>query len=86
MELPVVELLYIQNKMRELYYEKDHQRGLYATFAWLVEEVGELARALLSQNIEEIEEEIADVIAWTLSIANLIGVDVEKSLCQKYGC
>ena len=82
----MVELAYLQEKMKTLYYEKDSQRGIYATFAWLVEEVGELAEALLSQNKDAIEEEIADVIAWTLSIANLVGINAERSFCKKYNC
>lgn len=71
--------------MRKMFYERDRERGLYATFAWLVEEVGELAEALLRGDKHAIEEEIADVLAWTLSIANLVGVDAEKALREKYG-
>jgi len=82
----MVDLAYLQEKMKTLYYEKDSQRGIYATFAWLVEEIGELAEALLSQNKDAIEEEIADVIAWTLSIANLVGINAERSFCKKYNC
>lgn len=82
----MVDLSFIQEKMKELYYEKDVQRGTYGTFTWLVEEIGELARALLSQEKNSIEEEIADVIAWTLSIANLTEIDAEKAICKKYGC
>jgi len=67
-----------------MYFEKDSQRGLYGTFTWLVEEVGELAEALLSGNKDSIEEEIADVLAWTISIANLTNIDVEEALRKKY--
>ncbi|WP_338604729.1 MazG nucleotide pyrophosphohydrolase domain-containing protein [Sulfolobus tengchongensis] len=79
-----MELKELQQKMRELYFEKDSQRGIYATFTWLVEEVGELAEALLSDNQESIEEELADVIAWAVSIANLKGIDIEEALKKKY--
>ncbi len=71
--------------MRRRYFERDSERGLYATFTWLVEEVGELAEALLKGDRRAVEEELADVIAWTLSIANLVGVDVEEALRRKYG-
>lgn len=67
-----------------MYFEKDSQRGIYATFTWLVEEVGELAEALLSNNLDSIQEELADVIAWTVSIANLEGIDIEEALKKKY--
>jgi NTP pyrophosphatase (non-canonical NTP hydrolase) len=79
-----LELKYVQNKIKEMYFEKDSQRGLYGTFTWLVEEVGELAEALLSGNKDSIEEEIADVLAWTISIANLTNIDVEEALRKKY--
>lgn len=79
-----MELREIQEKLRKLYYEKDKERGLFPTFTWLVEEVGELAEALLSGNLDSIKEEIADVIAWTISIANLKGIDVEEALRSKY--
>lgn len=67
-----------------MYYAKDSERGIYATFTWLVEEVGELAEALLSDNTESIQEELADVLAWTLSIANLKGIDMEEAIKKKY--
>ncbi|MEB2836141.1 MAG: nucleotide pyrophosphohydrolase [Desulfurococcales archaeon] len=76
----------MQEAMRRAYYARDSQRGLYATFAWFVEEVGELAEALLGKRGDEgVEEEIADVMAWLLSIANLVGVDVGKAFARKYG-
>ncbi len=73
-----------QQLIRKTYYEKDKNRGLYATFAWLVEEVGELANAILSGNRDNMEEEIADVLAWLLSVANLLDIDVEKAFVKKY--
>ncbi|MFP3065230.1 MAG: MazG nucleotide pyrophosphohydrolase domain-containing protein [Sulfolobus sp.] len=79
-----MELKYVQDKIKKMYFEKDSQRGLYGTFTWLVEEVGELAEALLSGNKDSIEEEIADVLAWTISIANLTNIDVEEALRKKY--
>ncbi|BFH72756.1 MazG nucleotide pyrophosphohydrolase domain-containing protein [Sulfurisphaera javensis] len=79
-----MEVKYIQEKLKELYFEKDSERGLYATFTWLVEEVGELAEALLSKDKNSIEEELADVIAWAISVANLTGIDVEEALRKKY--
>ncbi len=79
-----MDLRCVQEAMRRAYYERDKRRGLHATFTWLVEEVGELAEAILEENRERIEEEIADIIAWTLSIANLLDVDVEKAMKLKY--
>lgn len=79
-----MELKELQQKLKELYYVKDNERGLFPTFTWLVEEVGELAEALLSGNQESIEEELADVIAWTISVANLKNIDIEEALRKKY--
>ena len=38
------------------------------------------------QNIDRIKagEEIADIIAWTCSVANLLDIDIEKALYNKY--
>ena len=43
-----------------------------------------MGEALLKGSHRNVEEEIADVIAWTLSIANLAGVDVEEAFKEKY--
>ncbi|MCS7107358.1 MAG: nucleotide pyrophosphohydrolase [Acidilobaceae archaeon] len=75
----------LQEAMRKAYMERDVNRGVYATFTWLVEEVGELAEALLEGKKERVEEEIADVIAWTLSLANMLGVEVKSAMIKKYG-
>jgi NTP pyrophosphatase (non-canonical NTP hydrolase) len=73
-----------QKIIREKYYERDSVRGLYATFTWFIEEVGELADAVIKMNKEAIEEELADVFAWLLSIANLLNIDLEDAFRKKY--
>jgi len=80
-----VEVRCLQEAMRKAYLERDRERGLLATFAWLVEEVGELAEAIRRGDPEAAREELADVIAWTVSLANLLGIDVEEALRGKYG-
>jgi len=79
-----MELREAQELIREMYLERDLERGLFKTFAWFVEEVGELAEALLKSGLGELEEEIADVLAWLLSIANILGIDVEVAFKKKY--
>ncbi|MEM2006410.1 MAG: MazG nucleotide pyrophosphohydrolase domain-containing protein [Sulfolobales archaeon] len=74
----------VQKIMKSMFYERDYSRGVYATFTWLVEEVGELADAILNNNRKSIQEEIADVVAWTLSLANLLDIDVEEAIKEKY--
>ncbi len=73
-----------QELMRKYYYRRDSSRGLHATFTWFIEEVGELAESILKNNKEAIEEEIADVLAWLLSLANLTEVNVEEAFRKKY--
>jgi NTP pyrophosphatase (non-canonical NTP hydrolase) len=73
-----------QKIIREKYYERDSVRGLYATFTWFIEEVGELADAVIKMNKEAIEEELADVFAWLLSIANLLNIDLGDAFRKKY--
>ncbi|MEJ2296080.1 MAG: MazG nucleotide pyrophosphohydrolase domain-containing protein [Candidatus Lokiarchaeota archaeon] len=75
-----------QTLIKELYYTKDHARGVYGSFIWLIEEIGELAMLLRKEDLDldKISEEIADIIAWTSSIANLLNIDIENALKQKY--
>ncbi len=73
-----------QDLMRELYYERDGERGKDKTLLWLAEEVKELSEAARKNDGRAVEEEVADVVAWAVSIANLYGVDVEGALKKKY--
>lgn len=85
-----------QRHIGELYLEKDRRRGTETTFLWLMEEVGELAEAVRraprggaagAEHREwraNLEEEFADVLAWTASLANLLDVDLERALREKY--
>jgi len=76
-----------QRRIRDIYLDKDSRRGTDGTFRWLVEEVGELARALRKSDRTNLEEEFADVFAWLSSLATLEGIDMEAA-CAKYsnGC
>ncbi len=75
-----------QDLIKELYFKKDCKRGVKNTFIWLVEEIGELATLLKKNNIDtnKISEELADIIAWTNSLANLLNIDLEHALINKY--
>ena len=75
-----------QDLIKNLYLPNDLKRGAKSTFIWLVEEVGELATLLNSSDInkKKTSEELADIIAWTMSIANLLHVDMEEALFNKY--
>jgi len=73
-----------QEMMKQLYFERDKARGINGTFNWLVEEVAELGEELKGINREATEKEFADVIAWLASLANIMGVDLEKAALAKY--
>lgn len=73
-----------QRHIGELYLEKDRRRGVDGTFLWLMEEVGELAEAVRRKEREKLAEELADVVAWTASLANLLGVDLDEAVRAKY--
>ena len=75
----------LQNLIREMYFEKDAERGVDGTFMWLMEEVGELAAALRCGTPEEIRSEFADVLAWLVTIANIVDCDLTAALNEKYG-
>ncbi len=75
----------LQEQIRLLYGSKDAARGDSATFLWFAEEVGELASALRSGTDEELAFEMADVLAWLVTLANVRGIDLEAAVMAKYG-
>lgn len=77
-----MEIHELQATMRATYLERDRARGPDATFRWLTEEVGELARALRTGDRDNLEHEFGDVLAWLASLANLEGVDLEVAAAR----
>ncbi len=75
----------LQTIILQMYGEKDAARGDSATFLWLAEEFGELATALRSGTQEELAAEMADVLAWLATLANIRGIDLEAAVLKKYG-
>jgi len=78
-----LEIKEFQNLIRQLYLTRDAQRGINETFLWFLEEVGELIRAYRRKE-QNLGGEMADVIAWLLSLANLLHIDLEAELQKKY--
>lgn len=72
-----------QNIISKKYEKRDRERGTPRTFLWFIEEVGELATALASDDHKNKEEEFADVFAWLCTLANINEVNMEKA-CAKY--
>ncbi len=77
-----MELSELQAAMRATYFERDRARGPDATFRWLTEEVGELAKALRTGDRENLEHEFGDVLAWLASLANLKDVALESAAAR----
>jgi NTP pyrophosphatase (non-canonical NTP hydrolase) len=81
-----------QQLMKTLYLEHDKERGISKTFLWIIEEVGELAEALRKYQetnknqdvLKNIGMEMADVVAWIASLANILEIDLEDALYKKY--
>jgi NTP pyrophosphatase (non-canonical NTP hydrolase) len=82
-----VEIAEFQRLMADIYLEKDSLRGKWDTYAWLIEEVGELSRAIRRGDVQPLCAEFADVFAWLASLANLCGIELNEAL-EKYrhGC
>lgn len=76
---PAMTLQEFQRQIDATYGTRDRARGIDATFRRLVEEVGELARALRDGDPAGLEEEISDVLAWTVTIASQRGVDIARA-------
>lgn len=73
-----------QELMKRKLGDKDKQMGPAFLMNVLVEEVGELARALRKEAQADIAEEIADVIFSAISLANVSNIQVEPILKRKY--
>lgn len=73
-----------QDLMRRLYFLRDSGRGVKGTYDRLVDEVEELGQALEEKEKEALQGELADVIAWLASLANITDVDLESVALEKY--
>lgn len=82
-----MDLAELQTLMDDTYGERDRARGVAAAVAWLAEEIGELAQSVRKGSHEDRMVEFADVLAWTASLANQTGVDLNAAM-ERYvnGC
>jgi len=70
--------------MKQLYYDRDSSCDFSIVILKLLEEIGEFSDAIVRGDIAKQSEELADVLAWLLSIANLLGIDAEAAFASKY--
>ena len=78
-----------QEFIKSRYFAKDSARGIAKTFLWLSEEFGELAHALGKYErgdaeIENLNDEFADVCAWLATLANITEIDLTTAIHEKY--
>jgi NTP pyrophosphatase (non-canonical NTP hydrolase) len=67
--------------------ERDRQRGIPSTVAWLTEELGELAQAVRKGSAEQQLHELGDVVAWVASLANQLGLSLDDAVDRYvHGC
>ena len=76
-----------QRRIEAIYLERDAARGALGTFAWFVEEVGELSRAVRRREGANLREEFGDCFAWLASLASIMGVDLAEAAAKyAHGC
>jgi NTP pyrophosphatase (non-canonical NTP hydrolase) len=80
----LVQIGEFQDVIRRTFVDRDRDRGIDGTFRWLVEEVGEVARAIRDKDPGALHHEVGDALAWLASVANLAGVDLERA-AARYG-
>ena len=78
-----MDLKEIQEELKSRYRLLDESSGAIFLLSVLIEECGELASAI-RRNKDNAGEEAADVIFCALSLANVIGADIESLLIGKY--
>jgi NTP pyrophosphatase (non-canonical NTP hydrolase) len=82
-----VNLAELQDVIERTYGDRDRERGVAPTIAWLAEEFGELAQAIRKGTPDQIEHEFSDVLAWVATLANQVGVDLTATIDRyRDGC
>ncbi len=73
-----------QELMVTLYGDRDRKRGVERNLIRLQTEIGEFFEAYLKEDLDSLQEEVADVFAWLCSLCNLLNIDLETAAYQKY--
>ena len=72
----------LQAQIESTFSDRDRVRGVDGTFRRLVEEIGEVAKAIRGGDRAALASELSDVLAWTLSVAVLCGVDLDRAAAR----
>src|SRR5690349_7466181 len=73
-----MDLAVFERRIAATFGERDRVRSLDGTFRRLVEEIGEVAKALRNRDHAGLASELSDVLAWTVSLAVLCDVDLDR--------
>jgi NTP pyrophosphatase (non-canonical NTP hydrolase) len=77
-----VDLDGFQRGIADTYLDRDAERGVPATVAWLAEELGELAQAVRKGTPAQQLHELGDVLAWLASLANQLGLNLADAAAR----
>jgi NTP pyrophosphatase (non-canonical NTP hydrolase) len=77
-----VDLGALQRTIGATYGERDRERGVPATVAWLAEELGELAQAVRKGTREQQLHELGDVLAWLASLAGQLDLSLDEAVAR----
>jgi NTP pyrophosphatase (non-canonical NTP hydrolase) len=80
-----VDIRTLQAQIATTFGGRDRARGVDGTFRRLVEEVGEVAKALRAGDRNALALELSDIVAWTVSVAALAEVDLDAALARYAG-
>jgi|SRR5579864_1051929 len=80
-----MDIAFLQQQIAATFGERDRVRGIDGTFRRLVEEIGEVAKALRGRDHEAVAGELSDVLAWTVSVAVLCNVDLDREAARYSG-
>lgn len=75
----------LQAQIAATFRDRDRARGVDGTFRRLVEEMGEVAKAIRGGDRAVLASELSDVLAWTLSVAVLCDVDLDRAAARYAG-
>jgi NTP pyrophosphatase (non-canonical NTP hydrolase) len=77
-----VDIRTLQDQIDVTFGARDRARGVDGTFRRLVEEVGEVAKALRVRDRDALALELSDLVAWTVSVAALSDVDLDAVVAR----
>ena len=77
-----MDLAELQDVIDRTYGDRDRDRGVAPTVAWLCEEIGELAQAVRKGTRDQQLHEFGDVVAWVATLANQQGIDLNEAVAR----